>query len=152
GPNGELLRLVWGPVAKALPAGVKRLVLCPEGQLALLPVGALRLETGRYVVEDYAVHYVGAARDLLPAPGPKVVAGPALLVSDPDYGTAPGTAAAPRFRRLAGFVREARAATELLADRPGWRVRSLSGEAASEEALARAKRPRLLYLITHGFF
>jgi hypothetical protein len=76
-------------------------------------------------------------------------AGPALLVSDPDYEAAQGT---PRFRRLPGFAREAKAAAQLLEKQPGWDVRYLSGPGATEEALARVTRPRLLYLIAHGFF
>jgi CHAT domain-containing protein/tetratricopeptide (TPR) repeat protein len=161
--DAALRAKLWGPIARALPAGTTGLVVAPEGQVTLLPLGALRQEDGSYLVEKLAIRYVGAARDLLPAGGEKAAAGPAVLVSDPAFdlaagaGTTAGAAgaeAAPgrEFRRLPGFAREAAAAEQLLRARPGWRVESLRGAQATEEALAAVKRPRLLYLITHGFF
>jgi CHAT domain-containing protein len=57
-----------------------------------------------------------------------------------------------RFRSLPGFAREADAIAALLKGQGGWKVETRRGEAASEETLAQAARPRLLYFITHGFF
>jgi hypothetical protein len=53
---------------------------------------------------------------------------------------------------LPGFAREAAAAEQLLRARPGWDIRPLRGERATAEAAHQVRRPRLLYLITHGFF
>jgi CHAT domain-containing protein len=57
-----------------------------------------------------------------------------------------------RFRSLPGFAREADAVARLLESQGSWQLEARRGEAASEEALAKAKRPRLLYCVTHGFF
>src|SRR5262249_51640393 len=57
-----------------------------------------------------------------------------------------------RFQSLPGFAREADAAARLLGGQAGWKVRAARRAEATEEALASAARPRLLYLVTHGFF
>ena len=154
GPDKVLREKLWGPLAKALPPGTRTLAVVPDGQLALLPLGALRLEDGAFVIEKLAIRYVGAARDLLPGKEAKAE-GPAVLVSDPAFDAITGPSPpAPRreFSRLPGFAREAAAAEKLLRGQAGWEVRTLRGDGATEEALGALKRPRLLYLITHGFF
>jgi CHAT domain-containing protein/Tfp pilus assembly protein PilF len=156
---------VWAPLAAALPEGTGRLLIAPDGQLALLPFEAVRLEDGRYLVERFQVSYLSTGRDLLPRPLPAEQASTAVVFADPDY-DAPakaGAATVPTaenplagkvgiFRSLPGFAREADAVTALLRGQKGWSVKLRRGPQASEEALARAKRPRLLYCVTHGFF
>ena len=56
----ELRERLWGPLAAALPPGTTGLVVAPDGELALLPFEALRLEDGKYLVERYAVRYTVA--------------------------------------------------------------------------------------------
>jgi hypothetical protein len=53
---------------------------------------------------------------------------------------------------LPGFAREADAVAGLLRGQKGWEVAPRRRLEASEEALLKVPRPRLLYLITHGFF
>src|SRR5262249_42053509 len=98
--------------------------------------------------------------------------GPTLVLANPDYdalGDRPRAPAAPahgssrsaddlgrhaiRFERLPGFAAEADAVTKLLRQgRPEWKAVLRTGRDASKESLQAVKRPRLLYLITHGFF
>jgi CHAT domain-containing protein len=57
------------------------------------------------------------------------------------------------FKRLPGFAKEAEAIMwAWQSARPEDKPELLTGSAASEERLADLKRPRVLYLITHGFF
>src|SRR5262249_37542877 len=134
--------------------------------LALLPFEAIKLADGKYLVESVPIRYVATGRDLMPLPTPKEGSPAALILSDPDYDFAgpPGSTKLPqpskgkplqsglRFQSLPGFAREAQAVAKILAGLPTWKLVAASRGQASEETLAQAVRPRLLYLITHGFF
>jgi CHAT domain-containing protein len=160
-----LRRKVWEPLARALPEGTRRLFLAPDGELSRLPFEAIRETDGKYLVERLAISYLSSGRDLAPLPRPSERADTALVLADPDYDSLDGkpTAATPpggdekrsglgRARRLAGFTAEAGIVEKLLGERRGWRLESKREKEASEEALAQAPRPRLVYCITHGFF
>jgi CHAT domain-containing protein/tetratricopeptide (TPR) repeat protein len=164
--DDALRRLAWEPIAKALPEKTDRLFLAPDGQLAVLPFEAIRLAGDSFLVERYQVSYVSCGRDLMPRAAVPGKPGPALLLADPDYDASagrsegllpspapshPGGALNLRFARLPGFAREADAVAKLLRDGKH-EVKSLRLGEATEEALAAAARPRLLYLVTHGFF
>jgi CHAT domain-containing protein/tetratricopeptide (TPR) repeat protein len=159
---------LWQRLAEALPPRMERLVVAPDGELALIPLEAIRLEDGKYLVEHFVVSYVGSGRDLMPRPLRGETSDVALIVADPDYDQ-DGGAGEPvkaervprgadrlrsglRFVALPGFAREAEAVGKLLTGRPGWRVVAAQKGDASEDRLAAVKRPRLLYCITHGFF
>jgi CHAT domain-containing protein/tetratricopeptide (TPR) repeat protein len=171
--DAELRRLVWEPLARLLPKGTTRLYLAPDGDLALLPFEAIRLEDGSFLVERYRVGYLSSGRDLLPRPRLAAAGDAALIVSDPDYDAAadrpakhklPAPAHAQarsgalltaklHFGRLPGAAREADDVAALLsAAGSDADVRRLTGAGATEEALAAARRPRLLVLATHGFY
>jgi CHAT domain-containing protein/Flp pilus assembly protein TadD len=148
---------LWDPLARVLPKETERLIVAPDGALALLPFEALRLADDSYLIERFQVRYVSSGRDLMPRPVPAGKGGMAVMVADPAYDAGPpGKAGAAlgdwRFKALPGFARELDAVAKLLRGRPGWEVRVLRGEGASEEAVASLKRPRVLYCITHGFF
>jgi len=164
--EARLRRLVWEPLARALPPRTKRLHLAPEGVLCLVPFEAIRLADGRYLVEEYEVSYLASGRELMPRPGPRERGKTALVLADPDYNampegsgstglvSTPGPELARRkvvFRSLPGFAREAEAVARLLR-RPGWDVQVKQKGQATEETLAGVRRPRLLYCVTHGFF
>jgi CHAT domain-containing protein len=159
---------LWQPLAQALPPNTQRLVVAPDGALALVPFEAISFADGKYLVESLRLNYVSSGRDLMPLPLPKERSQRALLLSDPDYDLG-GKATKPtksqpagagdeplraglRFRSLPGFAREAQVVGKLLGDQPGWKLETLARGEATEEALTQVARPRLLYCITHGFF
>jgi CHAT domain-containing protein/Tfp pilus assembly protein PilF len=170
----QLRERVWRPLAEALPAGTRRVFLAPDGELTLLPFEAVRLEDGRYLVEAFQVSYLSNGRDLVPRPLPPADRiGPAVLLTEPDFDAVEGTTHPPsrpevassgkrsselekrglHFKALPGFAAEAEAvARAWQAARPDDRLQILRGRAASEEALAELRQPRVLYLITHGFY
>jgi CHAT domain-containing protein/Tfp pilus assembly protein PilF len=160
---------VWRPLAKVLPKDTRQLLIAPDGELSLLPFEALRLADGKYLIENYQISYVSSGRDLVPRPWPRDNKGPGLILAAPDYDalgkpsvaqvdrTAPPTRSddwtrSPKaFKSLPGFVREAESVAKLLKAR-GWDVKVLQADQASEERLAKVRRPRLLHFVTHGFF
>ena len=83
----ELYRLLIDPVKTLLPQTGARLTVIPQGPLMRLSFAALADKSGRYLLEDYALHYV-AAGALLDSSGPSTQVRPAanrhyLLVADP---------------------------------------------------------------------
>jgi CHAT domain-containing protein/Tfp pilus assembly protein PilF len=168
----RLRELLWEPLAKALPEETTRLFVAPDGEVALVPFEAIRLEDGTFLIEKLSISYLGTGRDLMPRPRPRQQSDTALVLADPDYDalddSKPPAKAAPvaavlpdadrdvvfggRPRRLPGFAREADAVEDLLRAQKGWRVEGRRDRRASEEELRSAGRPRLLWCVTHGFF
>jgi tetratricopeptide (TPR) repeat protein/CHAT domain-containing protein len=162
----RLRQMVWEPLARAVPEGTRRLYIAPDGELSRLPFEAIREADGKYLVERLAISYLSSGRDLAPLPRPTERPDTAVVLADPDYDSLdgkPATAALPpgrdekrsglgRAKRLAGFAAEAGAVEKLLGGRRGWRLESRRDKEASEEVLGQARRPRLVYCVTHGFF
>ncbi|WP_164928965.1 CHAT domain-containing tetratricopeptide repeat protein [Gloeobacter violaceus] len=159
----QLDSLLMQPLRARL-GDVHTLWIAPDAQLNLLPFGALVDEQGRYLLERFELVYLSSGRDLirlsdLPVPPRQ---GP-LLVAAPDFDNAGPPAvnaahrSAPSLRsadlaelRVEGLPGSAKEAAALLALLPG--ARSLTGAAATENALKEAHGPLLLHVATHGFF
>ncbi|WP_437573940.1 CHAT domain-containing protein [Sorangium sp. So ce887] len=160
---------VMQPV-RALLGGARWIFLSPDGELNLVPFGALVDEQGSYLLEHSSFTYLTSGRDLLRArhhdPRRAEPGLPALVIGAPEFGDATRHA---RFRReapagatparrsidmralsfpaLPGTLPEATAIARRF---PGAKV--LTGLGATEEALKSAAHPRILHLATHGFF
>ena len=157
---------------RALTGEVARLLVSPDGQLALVPFEALVDEGGQYLVERFSFSYLSAGRDLLRMQVPRPAGTAPLLVADPLFGepaaaaagARPGAtaraAAAPRrsitagadlssvyFAPIAGTRYEAQSIRSIFAD-----ARVLTGAQATESALHAARAPAILHIATHGFF
>jgi CHAT domain-containing protein/Tfp pilus assembly protein PilF len=157
---------------RAVAADATRLLVSPDGQLALIPLEALIDERGQYLVQRYPVSYVSAGRDVLRMQVPRASRSGPLVLAAPLFGepgvTAPTTtsagqaAPAARGRRsitsgadlrsmyfapLAGTLQEARSIRSVFPD-----VQVLSGGEATESALRQVQAPRILHIATHGFF
>ncbi|WP_437800207.1 CHAT domain-containing protein [Sorangium sp. So ce693] len=158
--------LVMQPIRGALgPA--RWLLLSPDGALNLVPFAALVDEEGGYLIERASFTYLTSGRDLLRTAGaagaPRAGAprGGVLVIADPAFGSLSERApdddatrglrsaelAGARFPPLPGTEREAEAVRSALAS-----ATVLTGPSATEEALKRAQRPRVLHIATHGFF
>jgi hypothetical protein len=48
----DLYRAFWQPVAAALPEGTREVIVCPEGELHLLPFAVLRGPGGKFLCEE----------------------------------------------------------------------------------------------------
>jgi CHAT domain-containing protein len=151
-----------------LAGNTQKLFLSPDGDLNLIPFGALVDEQGRYVVENYSITYLTSGRDLLRLKvhtggeqGPIIFADPSfdLSVSDSRRDTG-GTLSSElgagrrstdlreaKFSALPGTAGEAKALAEVIPN-----VRVLTGPQATEAALKQVSGPRILHVATHGFF
>jgi CHAT domain-containing protein/Tfp pilus assembly protein PilF len=159
----RLVRKLLGPT--------KRIFLSPDGALNLIPFAALLDENGQYLVENYSVSYLTSGRDLLRLQGagesrepPKVFADPMydLTVTGQQPTTSPQTnsQATPDINSqrskdlivqpygpLPGTAAEAAALNKIFPD-----ATLLTQGQATEAALKKVNRPRLLHIATHGFF
>lgn len=155
---------------RRLAADGSRLLISPDGPLALISFEALVDETGRYLVERHPVTYVSTGRDLLRMQIPRTSRGAPLVLADPLFGEAEtpsgrsssARAASPVRRRsvtsgedlsamyfapLAGTRYEAQSIQSVFPE-----AQVLSGARATEAALKGAEAPRILHIATHGFF
>jgi CHAT domain-containing protein/tetratricopeptide (TPR) repeat protein len=173
----ELRRRVWEPLQSHL-AGVRTVLIAPDGALAWFPFAALLgSRPGSYLVEDLAIGYVSSGRQaaaMLAEPaGPAgrglLAAGAIDFQADPGPAVPvpadrPAIAPAPlrvvahrgEFRALPETGPEAQAARDLFhaafADQP---AEVLTGALPTEAALKRrldGGRWRVVHLATHGFF
>lgn len=151
--HGMLLRSIEPQLA-----GIKHLYVSPDGPLNLIPFGALRDGSLRYLIEKYTVTYLASGRDLLRTFARRADAGPPLVVASPDYDAATRPAldvdrallpvfARMHFSPLEGTQEEARALTPLLPD-PVLKT----GRDATEALLRGVAGPKILHVATHGFF
>jgi tetratricopeptide (TPR) repeat protein len=170
GANGAQLRkLIWQPLVPHL-AGVRAVVISPDGPLNRLPLAALPGERpGTYLVEDLAVGVVPVPQQLpeLFAPATALVTPSLLTIGDVNYGGNPGagTVASSRstlangdvlrsWKSLPGTGPEARGVGDLFNRTfPGATVVNLFGDEATEQAVRdRAGKVRYLHFATHGFY
>jgi CHAT domain-containing protein/tetratricopeptide (TPR) repeat protein len=143
-----------------------RLFLSPDGDLNLIPFGALVDEQDRYLVEKYSITYLTSGRDLLrlqvhPASkqGPVVFANPlfdsggdtikqgAGVADVSDKGRRSADLRDAKFSPLPGTAGEAKALADVLSD-----AKIFTGTQATEAALKRVSAPKILHVATHGFF
>lgn len=149
----QLHRLLIEPVRAQLPARGSRLTIVPHGPLFQLSFAALNNAQGRYLIEDYELHYAPAA-SVLAFTGRRQgtvaenLGAPWAIVGNP--------AALPRVgqRALAPLPGAGREIAAIAAIAPGGRVLRLDGATAHESAVFEAlhtRPPAVLHFATHGF-
>ncbi|SJZ39560.1 Tetratricopeptide repeat-containing protein [Trichlorobacter thiogenes] len=154
-------------VAPLLPylQGVSSLIISPDAGLHLLPFEILRGKGQPYLLEQYAISYVGSGRDMARFGSFVASSGKALLFADPDYDLTLPAGEAGRnqdtllaqltslqFNRLPDTKVETDAIAGLLRQGTPFKVQNLVGRQALESTLLAQSQPRILHLATHGFF
>lgn len=148
--SGRALRrlhdLLIAPIRAALPTAPGALVtIIPHGPLFRVSFAALADRRGRYLVEDYRLHYAPSIGTLTALPARPAGDGAVVVVADPDPGAPAGGTALPR---LPAAAAEARAIARTLAPRE---VRVLAGRDATEARVRDAMgRASVLHFATHG--
>jgi CHAT domain-containing protein/tetratricopeptide (TPR) repeat protein len=176
--SSELVRLIWLPFAPLL-SGNLTVILAPDGDLNLISFAGLRDVAGRYLIEDYSIHYCGSGRDLLRHPGDTEAGYGLLAMGDPAFGgsawaednpaetsiggrllawlrnTFSDAAAAPQrapLPRLPGTRQEVTAICSLWQSASVEPLMSCYGLDASEYAFRHyAGGKRIVYVATHGY-
>jgi CHAT domain-containing protein/Tfp pilus assembly protein PilF len=165
GPARALDEALMGPI-RPLIAGVRHLLVSPDGALNLIPFAALLSEEGKFSVEERTISFLTSGRDLLRLDEDRSEAreGP-WVVANPDFDAGGEATALPvqsrpatgsrrsrdltgiKFRSLPGTDEEAKAIQELVAN-----VSLRTGALATEGVLKERRGPQLLHIATHGFF
>ena len=161
---------VWVPIEKALPAGAKTIILCPDGALNFISFATLLTPNDEFLVEKYSIRYVASGRDLLrereASPSELLVAfgnpdfgkqleliaqeaqtsGPlAMRVTEMrDFGNMSLAALPGTDKECGGLKAQARASRKP--------IQVFLGVGATEAQLREIDSPRILHLATHGFF
>lgn len=163
----ELRAQLFAPVAATLPAQVRSLIICPDGELHFLSFATLLTPGGVFLGEDYAFYYVASGRDLLWEKGRGSTSRQCVVFANPDFEAAlqgGARSAASQgwpaldqggFRSfplppLPGTESEAGMLEKLCRE---WRLdyRPYLRANASEANIYRIRSPYILHLATHGF-
>jgi CHAT domain-containing protein/Tfp pilus assembly protein PilF len=158
----ELYRQVWAPLAPHLPAGTKKIIISPDGELNFLSFATLLQPNKSFLGEQYWFSYVSCGRDLT-AESPASLGRELLVWANPDFGASISTSLTSGrtarsadirgldFRPLPWAEEEGRElcrrASELGVTNA---VLHLAGR-ATEEQLLQVRSPKILHLATHGF-
>jgi CHAT domain-containing protein/Tfp pilus assembly protein PilF len=156
-----LYHALAAPVTAALPAGIHRLIVSPDGSLNFVSFATLLDPTSRFLGENFDVNYVSSGRDLVGRPRPASTGTSdrrkMVVFADPDYGRIPAAAGKGKatsdelLSPLPGTEKEA-AFLLNVAKTQGLSVLLYRGTEASKENLARQNSPDVLHLATHGLY
>ncbi|MBI4748438.1 MAG: CHAT domain-containing protein [Acidobacteria bacterium] len=146
----SLHQAVIKPILKTVKPGTA-LFLAPEGELNLVPFGALMDENGKFLIENQPIHYLTSGRDLLRRQVKTHSQEPPLVMADPDYaaGTGPQIAGIQlvQLKRLFETAQEGIEVAKVFPD-----ARLKVRAEATEQALKQVKGPQVLHIATHGYF
>jgi len=142
------------------------LLMSPDGALNLVPFAALLDEHGEYMAKSFEITYLTSGRDLLRIDARSMSRGKAVIVANPDFGSASrliaqsGSAGQSQrsadmdrggliFRPLANTALEAQDLKDLMKLGDSNVLQQL---AATETSLKQLHGPRVLHVASHGFF
>jgi CHAT domain-containing protein/tetratricopeptide (TPR) repeat protein len=142
----RLYDVLIAPVRASLPAAADaRLTIVPHGPLFRVSFAGLPNRRGRYLVEDYRLHYAPSAGALADVAARQRGGGPVLLVVDPVLTPTGDGATLPR---LPAAADEGRAITRALS---GHGVALLGGHDATEARVRHAMTgASVVHFATHG--
>jgi len=153
----SLDEMIMRPV-RAFIGPSKHILISPDGALNLIPFEALVDESGKYLIESYALTYLTSGRDLLAPPGYASSREDPVIIANPDFdlrsvpkieveGAASSVFRHMNYLPLPATAGEANGIAEALG-----RASVKMGPDATEQAVKRLKGPEILHIATHGFF
>ncbi len=174
--RARVFDLILKPLLPHLPS-INKLAICADSQLHFVPFDALHSGDGNIAANQWEITYINAARDLLrPRSEQAANGGTALLIGNPNFQITNAEASSEdyvsklfaldeksrnllsnvargvSFGPLPGTREEVLKLAPKLA-KAGYRVKTLTGNGATESALSRlTESPTILHFATHGFF
>ena len=172
----SISNLVWNPIRNELDDSISQLIISPDGPLWLLPWSAIPTKDGRYLIEDFALHFELSGRELARQRVGKKDNKRSFIFADPDYDlSAESTRQAIRklfpkrkldasanqpgprtalnsVSRLPNTKAEADAVAPSIEKMLGKAPQPYTGKWALETVLKGVRNPKYLLLSTHGFF
>jgi CHAT domain-containing protein/Tfp pilus assembly protein PilF len=150
------------PVLAALPQGIHRLIISPDGNLNFISFATLLDPEDHFLADDFELNYVSSGRDLRQTHPPPPLTRQLIVFANPDYNHLPNAPAARgRARKavadedllpsLPGTEREA-AILQDEAKRGGLEAQVYRGVDASKANLPKLDSPYVLHLATHGLY
>jgi CHAT domain-containing protein/Tfp pilus assembly protein PilF len=85
---GYLYRKIFQPL-QDLVKNYELVLISPDGALNLVSFGSLKNTDGKYLIEQYRIHYLSAARDLLRLKEKGTLGNGVLALGDPDFDATP---------------------------------------------------------------
>lgn len=155
--SGDRLKAILIDPIRPRLAKFKRIVISPDAALWRLPLEALPIGNGKYVIDQWAVDYCYSATQWLQSMRKKVQSDPKyplLVVANPNYGEAPEAVLQTRGARgdalpaLPGTKLEAQKIQEVVP-----KATAITGSDAQADAV-KALMPKygMLHFATHGLF
>ncbi len=131
--------LVFAPVRDVLGRGT-RLIVVPNGDLALVPFAALLDREGRWAAERFEISYVNIPAELADWSTPRPRPGASLVVAGPQC--PPEIPCTP----LPGALAEGKAVAQRLSTTP------ITGARAMRDVLHGHDKPTILHVAAHGIY
>lgn len=154
--TGTAYKLLWEPIQKLLPKGVRSLYFAPDGVYYRVNISTLYdTEKREFLADRYVMRYIASSRRLFlrPSGGRKR---PPVVIGNPQFYDTPaeGDNSFPRQKvlfvggipSLPAAEEEARAIARILGVEP------VTGAAATESFVKGLRSPSILHVATHGYF
>ncbi len=155
----------WKPIEQALD-NAQVVYLSPDGVYNQINIESIRIEEGRYVIDQNNIRLVSNTKDLIlsrqqePAET-NTASSEAILFGNPIFYTSQQTeekalenqtrGGGEYVSRLPGTEREIAQISEMLQNRD-WQVKAYTDQEAIEQVIKTLNSPRVLHIATHGFF
>lgn len=146
-PENEAYGLTWKILDEQLK-GTTRIYLSLDGAYHQLSINALKDGGGKYLVDKYAIQFVGNTRDVLDVKASETAAlkpATAFLIGNPLYGKN------GIIDQLPGTEAEVKNITKLL-NTFKVKTTALFGDKATEAKVKQIVSPSILHIATHGYF
>lgn len=159
---GNLKSKIWSPL-EDIAKSYKMLFFAPDGEINSVSFAGLPLENGRYLIEDYTIHYLSSGRDLIRLSHKPPSGSGLLAIGDPNFNIGLHKNNEHRINNnpvntsLLTPLPNSRAEIKSIIDY--WQANSsepvyvfLGNEANEKNFKAESKGKRVIHIATHGYF